>query len=56
LETLKIIETKITDKTQLLISFTKTKISTDSKITDEKTLNEIKKLIIEFDKLITPTI
>jgi chromate reductase, NAD(P)H dehydrogenase (quinone) len=52
LETLKIIEAGITNETQLLIPYAKTKISNDYKITDEKTLQEIKTLIHEFDKML----
>lgn len=51
LETLKIIEAKITNTTQLLIPFAKTRISNDCKITDEKTLQEVNSLIREFEKL-----
>ncbi|NOT90164.1 NADPH-dependent FMN reductase [Ferruginibacter sp.] len=49
LETLKIIEAKITDETQLLISFAKTKISTACKITDAKTMHQIMNLITNFE-------
>ncbi len=52
LETLKIIECKITDETQLLIPFVKTKVSVEGKITDEKTLKEVKSLLLAFEKLI----
>ena len=52
LETLKIIECNITDETQLLISFVKTKVSLDAEITDEKTLKEVKDLVLAFEKLI----
>src|ERR1051325_10516560 len=44
LKTLKIIESKITDQTQLLISHVKTKVSKDSKITDSASLAEVKVL------------
>jgi chromate reductase, NAD(P)H dehydrogenase (quinone) len=50
LETLKVIEADITDETQLLISFVKTKISQDCKITDPKTLDEVLALIAAFEK------
>jgi NAD(P)H-dependent FMN reductase len=50
LETLKVIECKMTDETQLLISYVKTKVSKDNKITDEKTLEEVKKFIAAFAK------
>jgi len=52
LETLKIIESKITNDTQLLISFAKTKISSDAVITDKDTLEQVKKLISSFSNLI----
>jgi NAD(P)H-dependent FMN reductase len=51
LETLKIIECNITDETQLVIPFVKAKVSYESKITDQKTLDEVNKLIIAFSKL-----
>jgi chromate reductase, NAD(P)H dehydrogenase (quinone) len=50
LETLKVIEADITDETQLLISFAKTKVSQDCKITDQKTLDEVFALIDAFEK------
>jgi len=52
LETLRIIEAIITDQTQLVISYIKTKINTDCKITDAKTLNEVKSLIEGFNKML----
>ena len=52
LKTLKIIESKITDQTQLLISFVKTKVSGDNKIVEAVTLNQINDLIMHFDQLI----
>lgn len=52
LETLKIIESNITSDTQLLISFAKTKISSDAVITDNETLAQVKKLISSFSKLV----
>ncbi len=52
LETLKIIESNITSDTQLLISFAKTKISSDAVITDKETLDQVKKVISSFSKLI----
>jgi len=48
LETLKVIEAKNVENLQLVISFVKTKISADGKITDEKTLAEVKRLIVSF--------
>ncbi|MEO6304681.1 MAG: NADPH-dependent FMN reductase [Bacteroidia bacterium] len=53
LETLKIIESDITDDTQLLISFAKTKINADSIITDQDTLIKVTHLIKAFEKLLT---
>ena len=50
LETLKIIESDIPDDSQLLISFVKTKVNSDGKITDEETLAQVKKLIASFIK------
>ena len=52
LETLKVIETKMTQETQLVISFVKTKVNNACKITDEKTLLEITTLINAFDSLL----
>jgi len=51
LETLYVIESRITASTGLVISFAKTKISHDCKITDEATLTEVKKLIEAFSVL-----
>jgi len=48
METLKAIETKNIDNLQMVISFVKTKISVDNKITDDNTLAEIKTLIAGF--------
>jgi len=53
LETLNVIEAAMTRETQLLISFAKTKISSDSIITDQKTLSAIKALIHSFYQLLT---
>ena len=52
LETLKIIEAKITEETQLLIPHAKTKISKDNKITNKETLLEITSLINVFTVLL----
>lgn len=49
LRTLKIIEANISDHTQLLISYVKTKVSKENKITDEETLRKVNKLIEEFE-------
>jgi chromate reductase len=48
LETLKVIEAKNIEHLQLLIPFAKTKINAEGQITDETTLEEIKKLILSF--------
>ncbi|MEO5858005.1 MAG: NADPH-dependent FMN reductase [Pyrinomonadaceae bacterium] len=50
LETLKVIDANITDETQLLISHAKLKVSNEYKITDDKTLDEVKMLIKAFYK------
>jgi len=51
MKTLKIIESKITDQTQLVLSYVKTKVSKDNKITDSATLARVKELIEAFDQL-----
>jgi hypothetical protein len=43
-----VIEADITDETQLLIPFAKTKVSQDCKITDSKTLSEVNALLNAF--------
>ncbi len=48
LETLKVIECNITDETQLLISFSKTKINDKSQITDPGTFENVTQLIQAF--------
>ena len=48
LETLKVIECKITDETQLLISFSKTKINDKGQITDPETFENVNQLIEAF--------
>lgn len=52
LETLKIIESNITDDTQLLIPFAKTKINKDGTITDSATLGAVLNLITAFAALL----
>lgn len=52
LETLKIIESTITEETQLLIPYVKTKVSKDNKITDEATLTAVTKLMASFETLL----
>lgn len=53
LETLHIIEAKMTEETQLVIPFAKTKINAESEITDEETLHEVLSLIDAFNSLLT---
>jgi chromate reductase len=50
--TLEIIEAKTSPGLQLLISFAKTKISNDKKITDKKTLHDVQFLIDNFVRII----
>ena len=52
LETLRVIEAKDIDNLHLLISFATTKINLDNEITDEKTLAEVKGLILNFERSI----
>lgn len=52
LETLKVIEAEVADSTQLLISYARSKISKDGKITDEKTLADVSELISLFVKMV----
>jgi chromate reductase len=52
LGTLLIIEAKMTTKTQLLISFVKTKVNDAGKITDNQTLDSIGNLIKSFTEII----
>ncbi len=47
-----IIESRVTDDTQLCISFAKTKISTEGVITDAETLGSVKKLVTAFVELV----
>jgi NAD(P)H-dependent FMN reductase len=53
LGTLLIIEAKMTEHTQLLISFIKTKVNSDFKITDKETLNKVMQLIQSLTEIIT---
>jgi chromate reductase len=53
LETLKVIECNIPIDSQLLISFVKTKVSSEGKITDSQTLEQVKKLMVSLDKSIS---
>jgi len=50
LETLKVIEAKNVCHLQLVISFASSKINTDNKITDQKTLKDVQDLIADFEK------
>ncbi len=52
MKTLRIIEANITDETQLVIPYVKTKVNEDSKITDEKTLLEIQNLLNAFHHIL----
>ncbi len=52
LETLRVIEAKDIAEFNLLIQFVQTKVSGESKITDEKTLEELKTLMDRFLKLL----
>jgi chromate reductase len=52
LETLKIIECSITDETSLLISFVKTRVSSDGRITDPDTKEQVEKLMKSLHQLI----
>jgi len=53
LKTLRIIESNITDETQLVISYVKTKVSRDNKITDNPTLEQVNSVLNSFDELIS---
>ncbi len=51
METLKIIEANITEETQLVISYAKTKIGNDHSIKDEHTFTLVKNLLAAFHQL-----
>lgn len=51
LGTLKVIEARMTEDTQLLISFIKTKVNSNGEITDADTLTSVKKLIVALCEL-----
>jgi NAD(P)H-dependent FMN reductase len=53
LETLRIIESKIPDGSQLLISFVKTKVNKEGRISDADTLAHVKKLVASLAQTIT---
>ena len=48
LETLQIIDARINEETQYLISFIQVKLNSENKITDEQTMSDIQKLIGAF--------
>lgn len=52
LETLRVIEAENIDALQLLIPFASTKISSDNRITDQQTLENVKILLENFEKTI----
>jgi chromate reductase len=51
-ETLKIIEAKLTDQTQLVISHVKTKVNAQNKITNEQTLSDVLSVLTGLNNLI----
>lgn len=51
LETLRVIESKITSATSLVVSFAKTKVSAEGSITDETTREAVTNLIEAFSQL-----
>lgn len=53
LETLRVIEAENIDALQLIISFASTKISKDNRIIDNKTLEEVKMILENFEKTIS---
>jgi chromate reductase len=50
LETLRIIEARVTDQTQLIISYIKTKVNGQGVITDSNTLQQVQALISAFQQ------
>jgi len=52
LETLRVIESDIPEDSQLLISFVKTKVSSEGKITDRHTMEQVKKLMVSLTETI----
>ncbi|HEX5026334.1 MAG TPA: NADPH-dependent FMN reductase [Agriterribacter sp.] len=52
LETLRVIEARVDDNTQLLISFIKTKVNDNCEITDQNTLDAVKKVMDAFINLV----
>ena len=55
LETLCVLEAKNIDELQLLIPFARTKVNSDNKITDEKTLADVKEILEKFIQTISAT-
>jgi chromate reductase, NAD(P)H dehydrogenase (quinone) len=53
LETLKVIESEMSEQTQLLISFAKTKINSSYTIIDDKTFGQVQQLIGSFHQMMT---
>ncbi len=51
METLKILEAKMTDETHLVISYVKTKVSAEGEIKDDMTKSELKKTMAAFLRL-----
>jgi chromate reductase, NAD(P)H dehydrogenase (quinone) len=51
LETLHVIEADVRDETQLVISFIKTKVNDQNKITDETTMWSVENLMKAFESL-----
>ena len=52
IETLKIIESDMPDDSQLLVSFVKTKVSSEGRITDVQTLEQVKRLLVSLTRTI----
>jgi NAD(P)H-dependent FMN reductase len=52
LETLRVIEADVRDETQLVISFIKTKVNDQNKITDETTMWSVENLMKAFESII----
>jgi chromate reductase, NAD(P)H dehydrogenase (quinone) len=54
IDTLNVIEAKLTPDTQLLISFIKTKVNTDGEIINKETLRQVSSLIGAFERIMEP--
>ena len=50
LDTLQIIDARINEETQYLISFIQVKLNSENKITDEQTMSDIQRLIVAFEE------